>query len=87
MEWLTRPDLEEEVPKNDWFISVFPGGETDYGKPDPGIKSWAQPVGALENLLRKRYSLNGSSMFFTYCLPDGLKELSGGGTRKGWKDY
>ena len=52
VEWLTRPDPEDEVPNIDWIIAVFPGNKKDDGKSYPSIKSWAQPVGALKDLLK-----------------------------------
>ena len=63
IEWLTRPDPEDEVPNMYWIIAVFSGNKKDYGNPEPGIKSWAHPVGALNNILEKRCNLKGSLVF------------------------
>ena len=52
MEWITRPDPEDEVPNIDWLIALFSRTNNYYVKPDLGIKSWAQPVGELKGLLK-----------------------------------
>ena len=38
VEWLNRPDPEDEVPNIDWLIAVFTGRKKDDGKPDSIIK-------------------------------------------------
>ena len=59
MEWLTRPAPKDEFPNIDWIIAVFPGTKKDDEKPDPSIKSWPQPVGALNYLLKNTCNLKG----------------------------
>ena len=34
VEWLNRPDPEDEVPNIDWLIAVFPRRKNDDGKLD-----------------------------------------------------
>ena len=63
-EWLTRPDPEDEAPKIDWLISLFPGRKNDDGNPDPIIKSWAKPGGALKDHLKKRCN---QKMALVFC--------------------
>ena len=75
MEWLTRPYPEDEVPNIDWIIAVFPGIKKDYGNPDPSIKSWAHPMGALKDLQKNRCNLKGALFFCPYCCPNGMKEF------------
>ena len=48
MGWLTRTAPEDEVPNIDCLIALFTGEKKYDVKPDPSIKSWAQPVGALK---------------------------------------
>ena len=50
MEWITRPDPEENVTNIYRIIAVFPGTKKYDGKIYPGIKSLAQPVGSLRDL-------------------------------------
>ena len=38
VEWINRPDTEDEVPNIDWLIAIFPGRKKDDGKPDSIIK-------------------------------------------------
>ena len=59
MRLLTRPAPEYEVPNIDWIIALFPGSKKYDGKPDPRIKSWENPVGALKDILKNRCSLKG----------------------------
>ena len=73
MEWLTRPDLEDETPNIDRIISVFIGTKKDGGNPYPSIKSWAQPVGVLKDLLNNILKIKGALVFCTYHWLDGLK--------------
>ena len=73
VEWLTRPAPEDEVPNIDWLIAVFPGRKKDDRKPDPSIKSWSKPVGALKDILKNRCNLKGAFVFCPYCWPNGLK--------------
>ena len=87
MEWLTRPYPEDEVPHIDSLIAVFTGGEKDDGKLDPSIKSWANKVGVLNDLLKNRYNLKWILVFCTYRWPNGLKGFSSGSTHKDWKYY
>ena len=63
VEWLASTYPEDEVPNIGCLIVVFPGNKKDYGKTYPSIKSWAQPVGALNDLLKKRYKLKGKFVF------------------------
>ena len=75
--WLTNPSSGEEITNTNWLIVVFPVTKKNDGRPDPDIKSWAQPVKALRNLLKKSFNLKGSLVFFSYYYPDGLTEFSG----------
>ena len=59
VDWLTNPSSVEEVPNIDWLISVFPVANKNCGLTDPDIKSWAQTVKALRDLLKKRSNLRG----------------------------
>ena len=52
VELLTRPSLEYKVPNIDWIIEFFSGKEEVYGKPDPGMKSWAQTLGAPKDIIK-----------------------------------
>ena len=54
VECLARSATEEEVPKVDWIIVVFTGTKKDYVNPDPGIKSWAKPVGSQKGIITNR---------------------------------
>ena len=54
MQCLSRSATEEEVPKVDWIIVVFTGTKKDYVNPDPGIKSWAKPVGSQKGIITNR---------------------------------
>ena len=72
MEWLTRPAPEDEVSIIDILIAVFPRGKKVYGEPDPSIKSWAQSVGALKEILKKRCNIKGSLVFYPYRWPNVL---------------
>ena len=88
-QWLecrTSPYPEDEVPNIDGIIAVFTGNKKYVGNPDPSIKSWAQPVGALKDLLKNRYNLKGALVFCPYCLTNGMKEFSSGSKNKEWKD-
>ena len=86
--WLTNPSSGEEVPNINFLIEVFPGTKKYDGRPDPDIKSWAQPVKALRDLRKKKCNLRGSLLFPPYLWPDGLKEFSGSShIHRGWKDY
>ena len=53
MEWLTRPIPEDVVPTIDRIIKILAGIKNDDGNRRPGIKSWAHPVGALKDLLKR----------------------------------
>ena len=87
MEWPTRPAPEDKVSNIDWLISLFTGNKKYDGKPDPSIKSWAQPVRALQDIMKKRCSLKGALVFCPYLSPNGLKEFSSGRKNKQCKDY
>ena len=87
MRWLTRPAPEYEVPNIDWITALFPGSKKYDGKPDPRIKSWGNPVGALKDILKNICSLKGLSVLCPYRWPNGLKEFSSGSTHKEWKYY
>ena len=52
-------DPEDKVPNIYWIISVFPGTKNGYGNSDPGIKSWSQPVGVLNDLLENIFNIKG----------------------------
>ena len=67
------PDPEYEVPSIDWIIEVFPINKNDDGKPELIINSWANPFGALKDLLKNRLDLKWSLVFCTYRWPNGLK--------------
>ena len=74
VEWTTKTYPEDEVPNIDWPIAVFTGGGGGYcGKPEPVIKSWAHPVGALQDLIKKRCNLKEECVFCPYRWPDGLE--------------
>ena len=60
MDCITKPDPEYEVPNVDWLIAEFLGRKNYDGKPDPSIKSWANPVGALKDIMEKRCNLKGA---------------------------
>ena len=77
VDWLTNTSSVEEVPNIYWLISVFPGNKKNDGTPDPDIKSWAQPVKAMMDLLKKSCNLKGSLVFPPYRWSDGVKEVSG----------
>ena len=68
------------------MIKVFPG-EKDDGKTEPSIRSWAQPVVSLKDLLKNRCNLKGALVFCTYRWKNGQKEFSSGSPHKVWKDY
>ena len=73
VEWLTRLAPEDEVPNIDRIIVVFPGIKKDNGKPEPSIKSWAQPVGSLKDPLKKRCNIKGALVLCPYRWPNRLK--------------
>ena len=73
MEWLTRPDTEDELHNIDWLITVFTGNKKDDGNPEPSINSWEQPVGALNDHLKKKCNLKGALVLCPYRLTNGLK--------------
>ena len=52
VEWLTRPDPEDEVPRIYRLIAVFTVNRKDDGNPEPSIKSWVHPVGALKDIVK-----------------------------------
>ena len=87
MGWLARTTQEDEAPNIEWLISVFPGNKKVNGKPDPIIKSWAHPLGALNDLLKKICNLKGALMFCPYQCPNGHKLFSSGSKQKEWKYY
>ena len=45
---ITNPRSGEELPNTDWLITVFQGTKINDGIPEPGIKSWAKTVKALD---------------------------------------
>ena len=65
VEWLTRPDPEDEVLNIDWLRAVFTVRKKDYGNPYQSIKSWEKSVGALKDLLKKRCNLKGELVLCT----------------------
>ena len=56
---ITNPPSGEEITNIDWIIVKFPGTKKNDGRPDPGIKSCAQPVKALKDLLKNKFNLKG----------------------------
>ena len=87
MEWIRRTATEYETPNIYWIIEVFTGTKKDDWKPESGIKSWAQPVGALKDLIIYICKLKGALVFYHYRFPDEIKNISSGGAHKGWKYY
>ena len=87
VDWLTRSSPEDEPPNNDRIIEVFTVNKKDYGKPDPNIKSWEQPVGALNDLLKKRCKLKGALVFYPYRWKNAVREFSSDSTHKGWNNH
>ena len=63
VDWITDPTSGCEVPNIECIIKVLPITRKNYGRPDSGIKSWAQPVKALKDILNKRQNLKGSMVF------------------------
>ena len=63
VDWLTDPSLGEEVPNTDWLIAVFPGTKKNNVRPYMEIKSWAYPVKAVRDLLKKICNLRRSLVF------------------------
>ena len=61
------PSPEDEIPNIDWLIAVFTSYKRDDGDPDPTIKLWVQPVGALKDLMRNICNIKGALLFCTYC--------------------
>ena len=86
-ECLTRPALEVEVSGFDWIIALCTRNKKDDGDPDPSIHSWAQQVGSLKELLKKRCNLKWALVLCPYIWPNGLKGFSSGTAHKGRKDY
>ena len=75
VEWLASPAPLYKAPNIYFLIAVFPGGGGGGGggydgKPEPSIKSWAQPVGALKDLLKNRCNLKVALVFCPYHLPN-----------------
>ena len=88
VDWLTNPSSVEELPNIDWRIAVFPVAKKNYWRTDLDIKSWAKPVKALRDLLKKRCNLRGSLVFCPYHWPDGLIDFSvSSNIQRVWKDY
>ena len=52
MEWITRLSTEDEVTNIECPIAVFYGTRKDYGNSEPDINSWAQPVSAIEEIIK-----------------------------------
>ena len=71
--WLNNPSSGEEVPNIEWLTAVFPGTNRNYGRPDPGIKSWSWPMKSLRDVLKKSCNLKLSLVFSPYHWSDGLK--------------
>ena len=77
VDWLNNLSSKEEVPKIEWIIAVLPCTKKIYGRPYPGVKSWAHTLKALTGLFKKNCNLKSSLVFCPYHWPDGLKEFSG----------
>ena len=77
MDLITNPSSGEEIPNINWIISVLSGNKKNNGRPDPEIKSWAQPVKALMDRLNEICNLKGLLVLNPYRWPDGLTEFSG----------
>ena len=75
-DWLTKPSPGEEVPNIYCLVSVLPGTKENYGRPYPGIKSWAHPVKVLMDLLKNRYNLKWSLVFSPYHWTNEVKLFS-----------
>ena len=73
VEFITMPDLEDEVPNINCLIVLFTGNKKDDGKTDPSIKSWSQPVGALKELLKKICKQKEALLLSHYHWPNELK--------------
>ena len=73
VDWLTNPSSGKEVPKIDCLITVLPGTKKNDGRPEPGIKSWEEPLKALRDILNKICNLKGSLVSPPYRWPDGVK--------------
>ena len=71
--WITNPSSVEEVPNTDWLISVLPFTKKNDRSPDPGIKSWEQPLNTLRDLLKKSCNLKESLVFCPYRCLDEVK--------------
>ena len=63
MDWITNQSSRVDIPKIDWIIVVLTGTKKNNGRPDPDIKSWAHPLKALMDLLKKSCNLKGSLLF------------------------
>ena len=83
LECLTIPYPKEETPKMYWLISILPGINKDYGKPDPNIKLYTQPVNYSKYILENICNLKVALVFSPYHWPYGLKEFALSGTHKG----
>ena len=84
--WLTKISSGGEVTSIYWIITVLPGTNKNDRRSDPDINSWVQPVKELKYLLENICNLKESLVFCPYRWPDGMKEFSGSGKHKWWKD-
>ena len=57
--WITNPSSGDGVHNIDWIIAVFPGTKKNDRRKEPDIKSWAQPVKAFRDLLKKSCNIKG----------------------------
>ena len=73
VEWITRQATKDEVSNIDWIIAVFPVNKKDDVNTNPSIKSWAQPVGALNDLMKKICNLKVELVLCPHHWPNGLQ--------------
>ena len=59
MDCLNNPSSAEEVPNIYSLVAVFTSTKKNDVRQDLGIKSWAQPLKALRDLLKKICNLKG----------------------------
>ena len=73
VKWITGTKPEDDIPKIYLLTSVLSGKMNDDSKSDHNIKSWAQPLSSLKEILKNRCNLKGALVLSTYCWPYGLK--------------
>ena len=52
LDFITNPQSGEEVPNIYWLVTVFPGNTKNYGRIDPDVKAWIQPVNLVKVVFR-----------------------------------